>query len=93
MFGRKIQIYEKRKQTDNDKKDGQSVKTRCPFDHIKDHAATPVMVDEWTIGIGVRVKVGIRYQVVQDEQFAIFEMTPDITVGDIDWKRQKISID
>jgi hypothetical protein len=92
VFGRQIQEYQKRKKTDHDEKDGQSGKTRCPFDQVKDHTAAPVMIDEWMIGMGVGVEIRAGYHVVSDEQLAIFEMAPDITVGYVDRVSQKVSI-
>jgi hypothetical protein len=52
----------------------------------------PVMIDEWMIGMGVGVEIRAGYHVVSDEQLAIFEMAPDITVGYVDRVSQKVSI-
>jgi hypothetical protein len=92
VFGRQIQEYKKRKETGHNEKDGQSGKTPRPFNQVKDHTAAPVMIDERTIGMSVGIEIRAGYHVVADEQLAIFEMTPDITVGYVDRVSQKVSI-
>lgn len=83
---------EKSGQTQSDEKQGKPLEPKPLMDQIEDDSASPVVVDERVVGMGVGVEVGAWDDCLVDKKLAVFKMPAQVRSDQVYLLSQKKTV-